>query len=467
MNKIFVFIGLEVHCQLHTRTRLFSDSEIAADAPANITADRYTFGYPGTLPLLNKEAVYKAVKLALALNCKINKQSRFDRKHYFYYDLPKGYQITQNFHPLAYDGKLSLPDENMIKIQKLHIEEDAGKTIIKEDGKIIDFNRAGIALAEIVTYPDIKSPEDAAFFMKEIRNIAVILNLNKGNLQSGEIRCDANISVSFNAGKPGKKVEIKNLNSFKFIRDALKYEIKRQSCLLMNNDIINEETRTYDEKKKITVPMRKKEDTLDYRYIPEPDLPPLVIDKNEIEKLQRSMPRLPVELRKLLKHKYKISDKEAEILIEDGELLEYYFKFSDFETDAMSLFNAIFFNRVRPLIIKYKLFPEVKDVFYVLKSVMNQIIPKGKIDDILERVILEKKDARKIIEENEYYMINDENRINEIIQKVAEENKQQYESYQNGNLKLIGFLTGKVNVYSGGLANPDKVKEMLISLRKK
>ncbi len=291
-------IGLEIHAQLLTKTKLFCSCSAEYGDPPNTNVCPVCLGYPGALPVLNKEAVKQAIKAALALNCEIAEISYFDRKNYFYPDLPKGYQITQFYKPFATNGYLMIEnngEEKKIRIERIHIEEDAGKSIHnKKTGKTyIDFNRTGIPLIEIVTKPDIESAEQASEFLKKLRQILIYIGVNDGNLEEGSLRCDANVSIHKEGTPLGTRVEIKNVNSFKFIQKAINYEIKQQTDILNGGGKIEYETKLYDSKQNKTFTMRTKEEMLDYRYFPEPDLLALEIKTDMIEELKKELPELP------------------------------------------------------------------------------------------------------------------------------------------------------------------------------
>jgi aspartyl-tRNA(Asn)/glutamyl-tRNA(Gln) amidotransferase subunit B len=454
MRKIFVHIGLEVHCQLLNNTKIFSGCKINS-------LDRYTLAYPGTLPVVNEKSVEFAVRFALALDCKINKKSRFDRKHYFYKDLPKGYQLTQNEIPLAENGKVMLPSNTEIPVTRIHIEEDAGKTNRKDNEIAVDYSRAGVPLIEIVTPPKIKIPEDASSFVKEIKNIAVILGINNGNLQNAEIRCDANVSVSYVQDKPGAKVEIKNLNSFKFIRDALKFEIERQSELLRNGQKISECTMTYNEQKRRTEEQRKKETVSDYRYLPEPDIPPLIITDRLIEKMLKDIPELPFEIRKKLKKEYDLQPGNIELLIEDTRLLDYYYSFSKEGIVNISIFNSLFFNNLRVVYNKKNKLPKIEYFLYVCEEYQKRNIPKTKLNIIIEKSIEEKTHPKTIINKYNYRIINDENIIRDFAQSVINEYPEKYNELISGNRKMKGFFIGHIISKSEGLAEPKIVENII------
>ncbi|MEO0084984.1 MAG: Asp-tRNA(Asn)/Glu-tRNA(Gln) amidotransferase subunit GatB, partial [candidate division WOR-3 bacterium] len=282
-------IGMEVHVQLKTESKLFCACAVEYGAEPNSNVCPVCLGLPGVLPVLNARAVELAIKLALALNCQITEYSRFARKHYFYPDLPKGYQITQYQEPLAHSGHLVI-DKNRIRIKRIILEEDSGKSIHCGSETLIDFNRCGIPLVEIVTEPDIRSPVQAVEYLRNLRQILQYLDVSDADMEKGHFRCEPNISVRLAGAAFGTRTELKNLNSLRNVRDALEYEIKRQTEILKSGGKVNQETLYWDETKMVTGPMRGKEESEDYRYFPEPDLPPLVITKEEIERIKQELP---------------------------------------------------------------------------------------------------------------------------------------------------------------------------------
>ncbi|MEW6680597.1 MAG: Asp-tRNA(Asn)/Glu-tRNA(Gln) amidotransferase subunit GatB, partial [bacterium] len=316
-------IGLEVHLQLKTESKLFCGCSTKFGASANTLVCPVCLGLPGCLPVLNKGAVSLAIISALALNCKINNLSRFHRKSYFYPDLPKAYQISQYDEPLAIDGFLEI-DGKKIGIIRLHLEEDAGKLIHKEDYSLIDFNRCGIPLIEVVSCPDIRSPKEAGQYLTSLKAIFEYIEASDCNMEEGSLRCDANVSIRKEGEGLGTKVEIKNMNSFKGVEKALSYEIERQINLLENNEKIIQETRLYDEKKEVTLSMRQKEEAHDYRYFPEPDLFPLVIDNSLIEELKREIPELPSDKKKRFVSEYCLSPYDAEVLTSSKKIAGFF-----------------------------------------------------------------------------------------------------------------------------------------------
>ncbi|MEO0102455.1 MAG: Asp-tRNA(Asn)/Glu-tRNA(Gln) amidotransferase subunit GatB, partial [candidate division WOR-3 bacterium] len=321
-KKYETVIGLEVHIQLNTKTKLFCSCPVEFGEKPNTNICPICLGLPGVLPVLNDNAVKLAIRAALALNCQIQKISAFARKHYFYPDLPKGYQITQYDMPLALNGFLVI-DNKKIRIRRLHLEEDAGKLIHTSNFTLVDFNRCGIPLIEVVTEPDLSGPDETIEFLSELRNILRYLDVSSGDMEKGHLRCEPNISLKTN-GILGTRREIKNLNSLKSVRDALNYEIKAQREILESGEKIKQKTLLWNEAEKMTKPMREKEEAEDYRYFPEPDLPPLVIKEEEIIEIKSNLPELPAEKKQRFITNYHLSEKEVKILVREKEMADYF-----------------------------------------------------------------------------------------------------------------------------------------------
>lgn len=453
-------IGLEIHCQILTNTKLFSSISYTGSTLENTNIDEISLGYPGSLPVINKKVIENSVKIALAMNCKINEMSMFHRKHYFYHDLPKGYQITQLNPPLAENGYLKLPNDKVIKIERIHIEEDAGKTLNKDDVLLVDFNRAGVALVEIVTDPDIQNAEDAAFLLKEVRNLAVILNLNNGNLQNGEIRCDANVSLQNEDGTLGKKVEIKNLNSFKYVKDAINFELLRQSDLLNSGMNIKPQTRGYNEKSKKTYLLREKESSVDYRFMPEPDLPHLETDKKYVKDVSDNLPELPANIRRRLSENKLLSD-DIEILIENKMYLDYYNSYSSYVIEDLELFNKLFMNELRLNFLEKGHYPKTNIVHDVFSYIYKGVIPKSKFSFLINESVNSGNSVSDIIEEFNLKIITDENVIIDLIDIAFKNHPKKLEQIISGNDKLRGFFVGEVMELSDYRVKPDILPELL------
>ncbi len=457
-------IGLEIHAQLLTKSKMFcSCSTDYLNAKPNENTCEVCLGYPGTLPVINEQAVIFAVKAAKALNCEIHEISRFDRKQYFYPDLPKGYQITQYFYPYATNGFLEFKGVK-IRIRRIHMEEDSGKLFHENENidsasySVVNFNRAGIPLIEIVTEPDIPDPKYARIFVEKLRDILRFINVCDGNLENGSMRCDANISLrNTETGEFTSKVEVKNINSFKYIQNALEYEKERLLSLVENEEKIDPETRGWDSSKKLTISLRSKEGENDYRYFPEPDLPMLKIPDDimnvEIEELPDQM------ISRFVKE-YKISEYNANVLVSDKMVAKYFEK-------CVSLFNnpVLISNWIISEILRLKSSNEISlspDNFTKLLSMVND----GKINnntakEILEEIYSKDLDPEDIIKKRGLSQINDTEELEKLVLKVIQDNSKEYEAYKNGKTKLFGFFVGQVMKITKGRANPKTVNKIL------
>ncbi len=453
-------IGLEIHIQLQTRSKMFCSCKNSYGDPPNTNICPVCLGHPGTLPVLNWEAVKLATKLALALNCKVNMESYFARKNYFYPDLPKGYQITQYKNPLAEDGFIELRNGKKIRIERLHIEEDSGKSIHTEDGTLIDFNRCGVPLAEIVTKPDISSPEEALFFLQFLRKIAVYTGVSDADMEKGNMRCDANLSLKQEGSKKmGTKTEVKNLNSFKFLSKALKYEIQRQKKILEQGGKIHLETRGFDSKKGVTFLMRSKEEAHDYRYFPEPDLPPLKLADSFIQEIKNSMPELHWQKEERFMREFGLDRKTAEVLCAEKEIgnffeetVKFYGKPKELanwtKTEVLELWNQGL--KIRP-----------ESLGTLLKIVDDGKLSRLKAKEVLEEMASSGKSPEIIMEERELSQISDEKKLRVTVEEIIKENPDKVEKYRKGKKGLMGFFIGEAMKRTEGRANPKLLNKIL------
>ncbi len=465
-------IGLEVHAQLLTETKAFCGCSAKFGAEPNTNVCPVCLGMPGVLPVLNKKMVDFAIKLALATNCSIAPVSRFARKNYFYPDLPKGYQISQYEMPLAENGWIEIETSNgsrRIRIKRIHMEEDAGKLIHDENQPIsyIDFNRAGVPLLEIVSEPDIRTPEEAVIYLKNLRDILVYLEICDGNMEEGSFRCDANVSIRPTGSKElGTKIEIKNMNSFKNVQRALEFEIRRQKALLEKGEPIVQETRLWDASRGVTVGMRTKEEAHDYRYFPDPDLVPVVIDKAWIERIRKSLPELPHEKSKRFKAQYGLPEKDIEILVSSKPLADYF-------EATVSIFN-------NPKIVSNWILSELlREINRTGDSVSSCPVPPenlaellaliedGTISGKIAKTVFEEmyqtgKKASTIVNERGLKQVASEDLIEGIVTEVLEANPKEVERYLKGETKLIGFFVGQIMKKTQGKANPKLANDVLI-----
>ncbi len=472
-------IGLEVHAQLLTKTKIFCSCKNEFGAPPNTNVCPVCLGMPGSLPVLNKKAVEYAVKAALALNCKINTYSLFARKHYFYPDLPKAYQITQYELPFAENGWVEIEKSDgtrkRIRIRRIHMEEDAGKTIHGEGldpNSYVDLNRAGTPLIEIVSEPDISTPEEARLYMQKLRDILVWIGVNDGNLEEGSLRCDANVSIRPKGSKElGTRTEIKNVNSFRFIQKALEYEIKRQIEVVKGGGKVVQETRLFDSGKGITKTMRTKEEAEDYRYFPEPDLPPLIIDKEWLDSIKETLPELPDQVKERFVSDFSLTPYDASILVRDRDLAEFFEKAASFyEVEAKKVANLIIsdllgaLNEEKLTISSSPVKPEQVSKLLTLvdKGVISLRVAK---EEVIPEMVKSGKEPEAIVKEKGLVQISDEEALKEVIRKVLSQNEKAVKQYKEGNekqkQKAVKYLIGQVMKETRGKANPKLLNELI------
>jgi aspartyl-tRNA(Asn)/glutamyl-tRNA(Gln) amidotransferase subunit B len=464
-------IGLETHVQLSTKTKLFSRASTAFGASPNTNVNLIDCGLPGVLPSVNKEAFYKAIRFGMAIDAQINQTSLFDRKNYFYADLPKGYQITQMDLPIVLGGSIDIQLEESIKtinITRAHLEEDAGKSIHDEyDGlSAIDLNRAGTPLLEIVSEPEISDAKEAVAYMKAMHQLVTYLDVSDGNMAQGSLRCDANVSIRKKGEKElGTRTEIKNINSFKFIEKAINFEIKRQIKLLENGEKVTQETRLYDSSKDETRPMRSKEFANDYRYFPEPDLLPVVISDEEIQKIRNEFPELPKEKEARYQDKLGLSAYDSQIISSSKSMADFFDAAAEKIENYSLLSNwligeiSAYLNKEQIEIHKSKLTSD--NVAMLINRIDDQTI-SGKIGkSIFEEMCLSGSTPDEIIESQGLKQISDDGAIEEIIMTVISENPSQVKAYLDGKDKLFGFFVGQVMKLTEGKANPKAVNSIL------
>jgi aspartyl-tRNA(Asn)/glutamyl-tRNA(Gln) amidotransferase subunit B len=425
---------------------------------------------PGVLPVLNKEVVEFALRFGVAAHSKISEFSRFARKNYFYPDLPKGYQISQYELPIIEGGfiEIDIPErKKKIRLVRAHMEEDAGKLIHRGDVSFIDFNRAGVPLLEIVSEPDLRTPQEAGKYLRKIRTLVRYLKISNGNMEEGSMRCDANISIRKKAEKKlGTKVEIKNMNSFRHVEKALSYEVKRQISLVQNGEPVVQETRLWDEKENVTKSMRSKEEAYEYRYFPEPDLVPLFVDEKWNEKVKADMPELPDEKEQRFIKDYKLSPEKAITLIESKDLADYFEDVCRIFPKPEQIANWMLSEFLAYLNKEGKEIGDVdmkpSQVAELLKLVDERII-SGKIaKSVFGEMWETNKDARNIVQKKGLTQIKDENKITEVVCRVIEENPNVVEKYKKGKKNVMGFLAGQVMKYTKGKANPQLVNKILL-----
>jgi len=465
-------IGLEVHVQLATKSKIFSGASTLFGSSPNTQACNIDLGMPGVLPVLNEEVLKMAIKFGLSINANINSPTQFARKNYFYPDLPKGYQISQLDNPIVEGGVLEITlkdgSKKKIHITRAHLEEDAGKSLHEDFEGLtgIDLNRAGTPLLEIVSEPDLSSGEEAVAYLKKIHSIIRYLEISDGNMAEGSMRCDANVSLRKKGSKElGTRTETKNVNSFKFVEKAIQHEIRRQIKILESGERVTQETRLYDSQLDETRPMRSKEYANDYRYFPEPDLLPVVLSEDFIKSVKDLMPELSEEKEKRFIKEYKLSDYDANVLSVDPNLSNFFEEVVVRSRDPKLAANWImgelsaFLNKENLSILETKV--DSINLGNLLSRIEDSTI-SGKIaKEVFEEMWNSEKSPDEIIEEKGLKQVTDSSEIEKIINQVLEQNQSQLEHYKAGKDKLFGFFVGQVMKISKGKANPKQVNKIL------
>ena len=469
-NEYEVVIGLEVHAQVLSESKLFSSAPTKFGAEPNTQVSLVDAAFPGMLPVINEFCIKQAVKTGIGLNAKINKKSIFDRKNYFYADLPQGYQISQYKNPIVGEGSIVLDlttGEKIVGIERLHLEQDAGKSIhdIDPQNTLIDLNRSGVALMEIVSKPDLRSLEEVNAYIKKLRSIMRYLGTCDGNMQEGSLRADVNVSVRKKGQKGfGTRCEIKNVNSIKFMQMAIDYEANRQVDVIEEGGTIDQETRLFDIKKNETRSMRSKEDAHDYRYFPDPDLLPLELSDKFINDLKKNIPELPDEKKKRFIEKFKLSPYEANILVSDIETSNYFEEVIE-KSDVKLSTNWItgeLFALLNEKNLEISQSPITAKNLSKLINLIKDGTISGKIaKSVFEIMADEGKDPQIIVEEKGLKQQSDPKEIEKLIDKVITDNPDKVKEYKSGKDKLFGFFVGQVMKVSGGKANPQLVNEIL------
>jgi aspartyl-tRNA(Asn)/glutamyl-tRNA(Gln) amidotransferase subunit B len=464
-------IGLEVHAQLKTNTKIFCACSTSFGAPPNSHTCPVCLGMPGVLPVLNKKVVEYTLRMALATNCRISRESRFARKNYFYPDLPKGYQISQYELPLAENGFVDIDvngSRHRIGITRIHMEEDAGK--LGHDPhrpvSMVDFNRTGVPLIEIVSEPDIRSPEEAGTYLRQLRSIVRYLSICDGNLEEGSFRCDANVSIRLQGSQTlGTRTELKNLNSFKHVEKSLQYEISRQQDVLLAGGQIVQETRLWDPDKNKTMSMRGKEEAHDYRYFPDPDLLPLVIDDDWIRRIKESLPELPDEKKNRFMAQYGLPSYDAELLTSDRELAEYFENCVGIYSHPKQVSNWMMgallglLNTLGKSIDESPVSPE--NLARLLGLIEDGVI-SGKIaKTVFDEMGQTGKPAKQIVKEKGLVQITDTEALENVVSNIIAAHPKEVDAYKDGKTKLLGFFVGQVMKHTKGKANPKLVNEIM------
>jgi len=475
MSQFEAVIGLEVHVELKTKTKIFCGCPTQFGGEPNTHVCPICLGLPGVLPVLNKKVLEFAVKAGLALNCRIAQFSKFDRKNYFYPDLPKAYQISQYDLPIAADGFLEIDVDGVTKkigIIRLHMEEDAGKlthqglTISSSNSSLVDYNRTGVPLIEIVSAPDIRSAQEAKAYLETLKSIIEYIDVSDVKMEQGSLRCDANISIRPKGSKEfGTKTEVKNLNSFRSVQRAIQYEINRQIEAVQNGEEIIQETRTWDENKGITLPLRSKEEAHDYRYFPEPDLTPLVIDTNWVQELKAGLPEMPKERKERLITEHGLPEYDAGVITGSRALADFYDRTVSIYPDYKAVSNWIMVELLRLLNLENMEISEAKikpeGLAKMLKMIENNTI-SGKIaKQVFEEMFKTGQDPEVIVKNKGLVQISDEGQLRALIEKVVADNPKSVEDFKAGKEKALGFLVGQIMKETKGQANPGVVNKLL------
>ena len=470
-NKWEVILGLEVHAQINTNSKLFSSASTEYGSEPNSQVHLVDAGMPGALPVINEICIKQAITTGLGLNAKINLVSVFDRKNYFYPDLPQGYQISQFEHPIVGKGFLKIETkdgEKKVGITRLHLEQDAGKSLHDQDfeSSFIDLNRSGCALMEIVSDPDIRSPDEAAEYVKKLRSILRYVGSCDGNMEKGNLRADVNVSVREFGKKLGTRCEIKNVNSIKFIQQAIEFEAKRQVREIESGNDIKQETRLFDHIKGETRSMRSKEESHDYRYFPDPDLPPLVLEESLIEELKKNLPELPDVKKERFIKLYKLKHYDAEILVSEKYIADF------FEEVVVGRDPKLVLTWITGELFSYLNKKNVtlsnsgissKKISEILDLIINGTLSNRMAKELFDELLNSDKDAAQVVKEKGLSQVSDEGQIIVMINEVLKKNPKMLAQYKSGKDKLFGFFVGQVMKLSKGKANPQIVNKILKS----
>lgn len=465
-----VVIGLEVHLQLSTQTKIFCGCANLFGAEANTLTCPVCLGLPGSLPVVNRKAIDYAIKLGVALDCRINSFVKFDRKNYFYPDCPKNYQISQFDYPICSDGLITIVKADgeikKIRIKRAHLEEDAGKLIHDTDGSLIDFNRTGTPLIEIVTEPDIRSSQEAYEYLQTLKWTLSYLDISDCDMEKGSLRCDANISIrERGATHLNSKTELKNMNSFKAVKTALDYEIERHKMMHANKEKVLQETRLWDDAQGVTVLMRSKEDAHDYRYFPEPDLVPFILKDSDIAAVKNKIPELPLQKLERMMNQYGLSEYDAKIIVQDRRFADFYEEcakdYKEYKKIANWMCGAVLkeLNDRKVAIGEISLTPA--GLVGLIKKVEEGALSNLAGKDVLTHVINDKKSVDEVISEKGLAQVSDEGALEKVVDEVIQENEKVVAQVKEGKESAVGFLVGQAMKKSKGKANPKKIGEIL------
>lgn len=465
-------IGLEVHCQLKTKTKVWCSCNADYDNEVpNVSTCPICTGQPGALPKLNEEVLNYAIKAALALDCEINGESQFDRKNYFYPDSPKNYQITQYFKPYAENGKLHIVTnsgkESEVGIERIQIEEDTAKSIHTASESLLNYNRASVPLIEIISKPEIKNAEEAYAYLNTLKDRLKYTKVSDVSMELGSLRCDANVSVRKKGETVlGTRTETKNLNSFKAVVRAIEYETSRQIEVIENGGRVIQETRLWDEEQGVTRPMRSKEEAMDYRYFPEPDLPKVIISDERLEKVKKEMPEFADEKAKRFVEEYKLNEKEAATLAGEPELAEYYETMVKESGEPKLSANWMLTEVLRVLKEKNigieKFSVSSGNIAKLITLIKTNVISSKIAKEVFELLLSEDKDPEIIVKEKGLIQITDNSEIEKIVEQVLEENQQSVEDYKAGKSNALKYLVGQAMRLSKGKANPQMINELIL-----
>ncbi len=464
-----VVIGIEIHCELKTKTKMFSGAPTSFGKPANTCVNEIDLGHPGTLPSLNKEAVKKGVQACAAFHLEIDPLLKFDRKNYYYSDLPKGFQITQQFYPIGKNGYVDIDvdgSKKRVRINRIHLEEDTAKQFHIGDETLIDFNRAGTPLIEIVSEPDMSSGKEAAAYVETLRQTLLYIGVSDVKMEEGSMRCDVNISLNKPNEGYGTKTEIKNLNSISNVQKAIDYEIERQSKMLDNGETIIQATRRFDESTKTTVEMRKKEGSVDYKFFPEPNIFPIRLSDEWVKEIVENLPELPSERKERYEKDYGLSSNEINVYIGNKDLASLFENVMKYSDNAKAVSNWLitdvlaWLSKNNVLIKETKLKPE--ELAKMIKLIDDKVISTTQGKDIVLDGIMNGELSEDIINKKGLKQVSDEGLLLNIINEVLDEQPQSIVDYANGKDRAVGFLMGQVMKKSKGQANPGLANKLIV-----
>lgn len=466
--KYETVIGIEIHCELKTKTKMFSSAPVAFGEVANTCVNEVDLGHPGTLPCVNKEAVRLAVKAATALRCEIDPLVKFDRKNYYYSDLPKGFQITQQFHPIGRNGCITIETEDGkkdIRINRIHMEEDTAKQFHSDAGTLIDFNRAGTPLVEIVSEADMRSGSEAAAYVEKLRTLLYYLGVSDVKMEEGSMRCDVNVSIRpVGSTAFGTKTEVKNLNSISNVQKAIDAEVERQIQLVENGEKVEQATRRYDETQKTTILMRKKEGNVDYKFFPEPNITPIRLSDEWISEIQENMEELPEERKARYMGQNELSAYDADVLVSNRELSDFYDEVIKHTKAYKKAANWVIVE-LSAALNKANIKPadnpcKAEYLADMINMVEAQEI-SGKQAKVVFEEIMKGKDPKKVVEEKGMKQMSDASELLAMINTVLDNNPQSIEDFKNGKDRAVGFLVGQVMKASKGQANPAMTNKLI------